>query len=222
VDAPTGGGGTSTLLNPISKYQVVTTTLQTVWVQSSSTVNTGLAWSKTGGVLTITHAGHSRSIGDMVIVRNADVAYQYGLVTAVTTGTFSIACAAGTASGSAGAYSVGYTYAHNSSTAGQITSGTLTPPSNAPADLQLLSMRVYLGISQRQTTTYTFNIPVGYGAGGTLGTLDDNWSPVILARQASGTAVAVGCVISQNATTATYALSALPAATTAMLFTLQW
>jgi hypothetical protein len=221
VDAPTGGG-TSTIYNTVSKYQAVLTTGQTVWVQSSSTVNTGLSWSQATGVLTITHNGHGRSIGEMVIVRNTNVAYQYGLITAVTANTFSIACAAGTASGTSGAYSVGYTYAHNSSTPGAITSGTLTAPTN-PGDLQLISLRIYLAINQRSTTTYQVIVPVGSGAGGSAGTLDDDWIPVFGVRSAVvGNLAIPGFSVGLNSA-GNYTFSGLSAAATApYFFQLQW
>jgi hypothetical protein len=154
----------------------------------------------------------------MVIVRNTNVAYQYGLITAVTANTFSIACAAGTASGTSGAYSVGYTYAHNSSTPGAITSGTLTAPAN-PGDLQLISLRIYLAANQRTTTTYQVVVPVGSGAGGTVGTADDDWVPVISVRQTSGTVTNASVVINSAGN---YTLGALGAVTTPNFFALQW
>ena len=178
-----GGGGSSTEFNNISRYEAVSTSGQTVWISSSSTVLTGLTWSRSGTTLTITSSGHGRSNGDVVIVRNASQDNFAAAVTVIDGNNFSVTCSnSGGTSGSAAAYSLGFTYAHNSSTPGQITSGTLTAPGGG--DVVLIGLHIYLAASQRQTTTYDVILPQSATNGAGLNdSVNDLNVPVVVVRQ---------------------------------------
>jgi len=213
---PAGSSGSSAIYNTVSRYQAISTTGQEVNVTSSATVFTGLSWTLSGSTLTITDPNHTQTVGNMVIVRNTNVDYQFGLVTAVNGNQFSIASTAtGPTSGSAGAYSMGLTFAYGQAT-GSITSGTLSAP--AGFDIQLLSLRIHLAASTRAATnTFNLTVPAGFvnGAGGDSGTGDVN-IPVQQVRQDSAGLSAVGNTITMDVggSYATFQYGALPAVTT--------
>lgn len=195
--APTaGGGGISDVYNNTARYAMIDTVGQSVWCVSTSTVYAGKTWTRSGTSLTLNHTAHGHSVGERVIVRNTNVNYQVALITAVTTDTWTIACTdTGPTSGSLGAYMMGFNYAHNSQTAGAITSGTLTAPANA--DVQLISLRINLGANQRAATNYTFTLPNSAfnGAGDNI-SADTLYTPMLAVRQlTSGVLTAVGATL---------------------------
>ena len=216
--APTagGGGGGADVYNNTARYAMIDTVGQSVWCVSTSTVYAGKTWTRSGTSLTLNHTAHGHSVGERVIVRNTNVNYQVALITAVTTDTWTITCAdTGVTSGSLGAYMMGFKYAHNSQTAGAITSGTLTAPANA--DVQLISLRINLGANQRSATTYEFTLPnSAFNGGGENTTLDNIYTPLIAVRQlTTGLLTAVGATLTTyvNSNLSSYkigSLSALP------------
>ena len=197
--APTAGGGISDIYNNTARYSMIDTAGQSVWCVSTSTVFGGKSWTRSGTSLTLTHTAHGRSIGERVIVRNTNVNYQVALITAVTANTWTITCAdTGATSGNAGAYMMGFNYAHNSQTAGSISSGTLTAPANA--DVQIISLRINLGANQRSATTYVVTLPnSAFNGGGENTTLDNIYVPMLAVRQlTTGALTAVGATLTSN------------------------
>lgn len=210
-----GGGGSSDIFNPVSRYQMITTAGQAVSVVTSATVRTGLAWTRSGTDLTITHTNHGRSVGERVIARNTNMDYQVALVTAVTTNTFTFTTTnTGAASGSAGAYSLGLNFAYNGA-AGSISTGTISAP--VGGDVQLQSIRIHLASNTRLGTTFTLIVPKGNlnGAGGDTN-MDDIYIPIQMVRQDGTTLVAVGNTIGTNIAGdyGSFQFAALPAVAT--------
>ena len=223
--AGTGGGTGSTIAaiyNNVSRYMMDTTLGQTVQCVSSSTVFPELSWSRITTVLTIDHLSHGRSVGDRVIVRNTNVDSQVALITAVTMDTYSVACTdIGVTSGTAGAYSVGLSYAHNAAQ-GSIVSGTMTTPANT--DIQLLSVRIHLKANSRSNTLYDIILPpavIGCGGGNSN---DFTYFPTQQIRQDSDPLTAVGNTIAMNISGSyfSYRFGALPALTTGILIAMQF
>lgn len=225
--AGTGGGGSGTMsdiYNPTSRYFVEATPGITVQVTTSSTVIPSISWVRTGTAMTLTKVSHGRSVGDRVIVRNTNVDSIVGLVTAVTTDTFTIACTdSGSTTGTAGAYSLGLTFSHNGAS-GSISGGTFTAP--AGASIVLMSARMRLAANTRSATTYTMTVPQGYSNGfaGNSGQ-DDMWIPVFGIRQDTNSLSAVGSTIAVNPSSAGYntiQLIALPAVASGIIIQLQY
>lgn len=150
-----GGSGTSIIYNTTSRYQLVSTAGEEVWCVSSATVETGLTWSFSGGTLTVTKTGHGRSNGDTVIIRNMNVDNYAAAITVTDLNTFTCTVPTGTGtSGTSGAYSLGFGYAHDAAGASK-TKGTLTAPIGG--DIQLISLNVRTG--PRAGTTYDIVVP---------------------------------------------------------------
>jgi len=148
----------ATVFQATSRYQVVTTTGQEVWVHSSSKAYGNLSWARTGTTLVVNHPAHGHVAGERVILRNVNVDYLCVLINSVATDTYTVTCVdSGATSGSSANYSMGFTYAHNTSTPGSITSGTLSAPSNE--NVQLISARIHLAGNTRSTTTYDLIAP---------------------------------------------------------------
>ena len=144
-----GSGGSSTVYNTVSRYRTYLSGNAQIWMESSSTVYTGLSWTRSSTTLTITHNSHGRSNGDMVIVRNANADNFNGTITYIDPNSFSVTTAnSGAFSGSAAAYSLGFT-----STSVTSTGSTITAPSGG--DVQLMSML----ISDSMSGTYTLTTP---------------------------------------------------------------
>lgn len=216
--AGSGGGGASTIYNNISRYQMVTTAGQTVQCVSASAVMTSVPWTRSTTTLTLNQVAHGRSVGERVIIRNTNENYLNALVASVVDADhFTVACNdVGATSGSAGAYTLGFTYAHAGAT-GSITGGTLSAPANA--DVQLISLRVHLAANTRAATTYNLVVPASSinGAGGDT-SMDDIYIPNQQVRQDSATLAAVGNTIATNisGSYATFQFAALPAIATGM------
>lgn len=216
VLSATGEGGTGSTLNPASRYAALATAGNTVWIYSSSDVKSGLAWTRTTTNLVITDPGHGHSVGDRALVRNTNVPNINSLITAADANTFTVDTTnTGAASGSAAAYSMGFTFAHNAA-APSITGGTLTPPSNAAVNL--ISMRFHMGANTRSGTVYSLTLlgSSANGAGDNT-SIDDLYVPLIGVRQDSSTMAAVGATLAYNQAAAgfnVYQLGALPVSTT--------
>jgi hypothetical protein len=141
--------------NTVSKYAVVTTAGEEVWIQTSSAVYTGLAWSRSTTSMTMTRSGHGHSVGDRVIVRNTNVDHQIALIDSITTNTFTFTTNdTGATLGIQGAYSLGFTYNHIGNPK---TGGIMYAPTGDHADVQLISMRIRTGT--RLGAIYTLKVP---------------------------------------------------------------
>lgn len=144
-----GSGGSSTLYNSVSRYRTYLSGNAQIWMESSSTVNCGLSWTRSTTTLTITHTSHGRSTGNMVIVRNANADNFNGTITVINANSFSLTTVnSGAASGAEAAYSLGFT-----SSSPSTTGSTIVAPANG--DVQLMSML----ISDSMTGTYTLTTP---------------------------------------------------------------
>lgn len=137
--------------NTVSRYQVVDTAGEEVWVTSSATSYDGFVWARYGSVISVARDGHGLSVGDRVLLRNTNVGYQSTLVTAVTSDTFSVSTSnTGFTQGVAASYSRGFTYEHIGSPK---TGGVLYPSAE---DVKLLSIRIRTGV--RDSTTYDLQV----------------------------------------------------------------
>ena len=109
--------------------------------------------------------------------------YLNALITDITADSFTVTCAdSGATSGSAAAYLMGFTYEHNTQTAGAITGGTASAPVNS--DCTMLSIHVNLGANQRSATNYYVKVPASSvnGAGEST-TVDNSYCPILAVRQ---------------------------------------
>ena len=204
------------LYDTVSRYQVCSITGQAVWVTTSDKVRYGLPWTQSGTSITMTENGHNHIVGDCMIVRGTNLDYQVVNLTSVTTNTFTFTTTtSATASGTAGAYSMGYTFAHNANGSANITGGTLTGP-NGYTGVTLLTVHIHLAANTRSSTIYYLVIPI-QPAGAQSGN-DNVIVPGYNVRQDGTTLSAVGATIGCDISSSwqTYQLGALPASATGM------
>ena len=183
IQGPTGPAALTTFYNLVDRYQVVSTSGQTVFVTSASICYTTLNWSRSGTTLTINHNSNGRFAGERVIIRNTNVNYLSTVVDTVSTNSFTVICDnSGTTSGNDCQYNLGFTYSHNSSTPGSITSGILSAPTNG--NVVLLSLHMYFADNVRQSSVYDLTLPASLlnGAGSNTSE-DDLWVPIFVVRQ---------------------------------------
>jgi hypothetical protein len=192
----TGVGLSSQIIyNPVSRYSVVDTTGEEVWLVSSSVVYTGLSWDRSGTNMTIYRNSHGHIAGNRVIVRNTNNDYQAALIDTTTANSFSLSTTNtdGTI-GSQGAYSLGFTFAHVGSPK---TGGTVTAPAGDHTDVQLLTMRLRTG--SRSGSTYELVVPASAvnGAGANTG-LGNCFIPDFNVRADSDNLGAIGATMATN------------------------
>jgi hypothetical protein len=153
-----------------------------VYLVSSATVNTGLTWARTTTTLTITHVAHGRSNGDMVIVRNANQDNFNGTITVTSLDTFTVTTTnSGGASGTAAAYSLGFTV-------GTPTAAALTITAPAGGDVQLLSVLFATGARSGDTLAITLPQSATNGAGANT-TGQNRFYPIIRVQTISTGAI---------------------------------
>jgi hypothetical protein len=219
-----GGGGASiaAIYNNTARYQVSSTAGQTVTVVTTATVIPNLSWTFSAGSLVVTENAHTHSVGDRVIVRGANINYQTSTITNVTTNTWTLASAGGSASGSAASYMLGFGFSFVGTT-GSITGGTLVAP--VGGDVQLLSLRIHLAANTRGSTTFNLVVPAGSinGAGGDT-SMDDVYIPVQQVRQDGAGLTSVGNTIATNVSGsyATFQFGALSAVAIGLHFLCQF
>jgi hypothetical protein len=208
-----GGGGSSgpsTIYGTTHRYQTNPTAGFGATMVSSSSMKTGLSWTRSGVNLTITDPGHGRSVGERAIVRNANASYIPNLITAVTTDTFTVTTTdTGDLSGTAAAYGMGFTYSLVGAV-GAITACIVSAPANW--DVVLLSIRVHLAANSRAGTTFQITVPKGFINGaGPHTSMDDLTIPHQNVRQDNNNLQAVGATIGTfvNGDYATYQFAAL-------------
>lgn len=166
---PSGQISNQALYNTVSRYSMVGSSGEEVWCVSSSTVFTGLSWSRSSTTLTIYNDAHGHTSGNRVIIRGANMDYQEGLIVSTATNSFTFTTTdTGDTSGNYAAYTLGFTYSHVGSPK---TGGTLSAPTGIHADCQLISLRIRTG--GRSGTTYVLTVPEdavnGCGANTSLG-----------------------------------------------------
>lgn len=213
--AGTGGGsGTSTVFSTTARYQASTTVGFGVQFVSAGSVKTGIAWTRTGTSMTFTDVGHGRSVGERAILRNTNKLAHDSLITAVTSDTFTVDCTdEGATSGTAGAYSMGFTFAYTGAPSA-ITGGVITAPANW--DCVLVSIRMHMQANSRSGNTFALTVPKGNVNGAGIHTSLDNMTvPIASVRQDVPGMTAVGStLLSQtNGDFGIYTLGALPAVT---------
>ena len=218
-----GSSGPAKSFNNTSRYFVDTVPGQTVQCVTSATVIYGLTWSRVGTILTVQNPGHNRNVGDRVIVRNTSIDTIIGLITLITVNSFTVNCLdIGNITGVLGAYSDGFTFAHDASQ-GSINAGTLSIPLDS--DIQILSLRIHLKSNTRVATNYVINIPplsiIGFDGGNNN---DSTYIPTQQIRQDSDNLVAVANTIATNVngSFASFRFAALPALTTGILIAMQF
>jgi hypothetical protein len=191
----TGIGSTQIIYGTTSRYSVVSTPGEEVWVVSNSSVYTGLPWDRSGTVLTMYRNNHGHFAGNRVIVRNTNMDYQVATIDSTTLNGFAITTTITDGSyGIEGAYSLGFTYAHSGSPK---TGGVLSAPSGDHADAQLLTLRVRTG--SRNGITYNVVVPASAvnGAGANTN-LSDCFVPNYNVRTDSDSLSAVGATLQTN------------------------
>lgn len=165
--------------------------------------------------MTFTDNGHGRSVGERAILRNTNVTGFDSLITGVTANTFTVNCAdSGATSGTAGAYSMGFTFAFVGA-ANALTGGIISAPANW--DCVLVSIRIHMQAGSRSGTTWNLTVPKGNVNGaGAHTSMDDVSIPVQQIRQDSINLTAVGNSIAYNVggDWGVYTFGALPATTT--------
>ena len=159
-----GGGGTYTVYNTTSRYAASTTTNQECYILSSSTVWTGLSWSRSTTSLTVTRNNHGHTTGNRVILRDVNEPYLNATITAYDTNTFTVTCNdTGNTSGTACAYSLGFSIT--------ISAGSLSIAAPSGLDgngIQLHSLRFRATTSTSSGGTFLITVPQGVtnGVGG--------------------------------------------------------
>ena len=203
----TGGSGSiaGEISNLTSRYEIVSSAGYRVHCLSSSTVYQGLQWSRVGTDLTINHPSHGRSIGDRVIVKNANSAYLNALITNKTNDSYVVTCSdSGASSGLNANYTNGFKFSHNSLVSGSLSSGTLFAPANC--DIQLHSLRIHTPANSRAGTTYDLTLPLSvFLPAGADTSADDVYVPLTQVRSDADTMTVVGNTIAMNQAGAGYA-----------------
>ena len=228
IAAAGGGGGGSgiTMTYAASRYEALSSTNYKVHCNSTAPQYNGVSWERIGTSLTVTHAGHGRSVGERAILKDVNVQVLNSLITNVTTDTYTVTCAdTGPVNGTNGKYTMGFKHAHNSEVAGALTGGTLSAPANV--DIILTSMRIHAPANSRAGATYDLVLPVtawnsviGPGTG-----RDELYLPNQQVRTDSDVLPAIGNTIAVNQSSAGYAtlrFGALGATTGGILMLLQF
>jgi hypothetical protein len=184
--------------NTVSRYSIIDTSGSEVWCVSSSTSYQNFYWTRSTTTLTINRDSHGHTAGDRVIIRNTNMDYQACLIATVSTNSFTVTTTdTGDPSGTAGAYSLGFTYVQTSS------GGTLSSPTGDHADVQLLSLRIRTGT--RAGTTYDLALPTSAVNGtGADSSLADCYIPDYLVRNDSDTLTAIAGTMTVNNSAAGY------------------
>jgi hypothetical protein len=199
---PGGAGATGTgavsqlvLYNPLSRYQMVDTSGEEVWCVSSSAVYSELVWTRSGTTLTVYRNGHGHAPGTRVIIRNTNIDYQVGLIAVSNANDFVLSTTnIGGTSGTAGAYSIGFTFAH---AGGPTTGGVLTAPAGDHADVQLHTIKIRTGT--RASTTYELTVPASaYNGAGANTSLGDCYVPDYTVRADTDSLSAIGATLTTN------------------------
>jgi hypothetical protein len=190
------GAQNSVSFNPISRYQVSGSVGAEVWAVSSSTVYHSVLWDRSGTVLNMYRDAHGHAPGNKVIVRNTNQDYQVASIDSTTANSFSITTTAtdGTI-GDYGAYSLGFTYAHDSSPIAG--GGSLYAPMGDHSDCQIMSLRIRTGT--RLGSTYNLVVPSSAVNGAGANTdLSDCYLPDFNVRNDAASFAAVAATVSTN------------------------
>jgi hypothetical protein len=189
------GSQNSIAFNSISRYQTDNAAGAEVWAVSSSTVYHNVSWNRSGTTLNIYRDAHGHATGNQVIIRNTNKDYQVAPIDSTTLDSFSITTTStdGTI-GDFGAYSLGFTYAHDASPS---SGGTLYAPQGDHSDCQILSLRIRTG--NRLGSTYNLIVPASAinGAGANT-SRSDCFLPDFNVRNDADSFAAVAATMSTN------------------------
>ena len=195
------GGGSSISYNNVSRYFVTGTgTFGTgdgpnMFAVSSATVYTGLSWTRSTTSLTIADTTATFSVGDCVVIRNANADNFYTTVTSVSAGvSFTVTTAnSGGTSGAAAAYSAAIRTTSFTSGAADV---TITCPSGA--DVQILGLLIQTGTrSNGGTVVITMPQSLTNGAG-TNDAFGNQYFPIFRVQSSAGTVTTAAMSISTS------------------------
>jgi hypothetical protein len=202
----TGPASSSVAYNNTSRYRVYSGTNSEIWLVSSSTVYTGLSWTRSGTTITITKNSHGHSIGDAVVVRNVNIDNEWAEITNVTLNTFDIvvSSSSGTSSGDSAAYSLAFT-------ATSVTSSGSTIVSPSGGDVQLLSL--YHSTGPRSGTSYSLTLPTSSKNGaGANSNYYNSYFPILRAQNLiAGNTVNLAMTLNTFSNFNIFSLGGLPA-----------
>jgi hypothetical protein len=193
------GGGSSILYNNVSRYFVTgsgafgTADGPNMFAVSSATVYTGLSWTRSTTSLTIADTTATFSVGDCVVIRNANADNFYTTVTSVSAGvSFTVTTAnSGGTSGSAAAYSAAIRTTAFTTGAENV---TIACPSGA--DVQILGLLIQTGAkpnSNPVSITMPQSLTNGAGADNAFG---NQYFPIFRVQAATGGVTAATLSIS--------------------------
>ena len=141
---------------------------------SSGNIISGLTWSRSGTVLTITSTAHGLTAGDFIVIRNMSSDYLYVTVGAPDANTLTCTVpATGGTSGTDGVYIPAFDVTSLSETA-------LTIEAPSAGNCQLMSVQVYINSSDTGTILVTLPSDIKNGAGGNTSLATTN-PPVFVA-----------------------------------------
>ena len=164
-------------------------------VVSTGNLYAGLTWSRSSTTLSITSTAHGLANGDVIVVRNTNVDYQYGAIFNVSTNAFDITVGdTGGTSGTAGAYIPGFKSAITQ-TGGDVTAVALTAATNQNCFLN--SVRI---IANNQESAMVVTVPssISNGAGGFTSKLTLNPAFITgIGTDGSGTSTVLSTVSTQ-------------------------
>lgn len=206
IQGPTGstgpvgsGGGSDIIYDNISRYALNSTTNQECYCMSSSTVWTGISWTRSTTTLTINRDSHGHAAGDCVILRNMAEPYLVANILAVESGSFTVTVIdSGGVSGTDGAYNLGF----------KATCGTGTLVISAPSGLDGSGIQLF-GLNFRALSTpagvLVMTMPAGInnGIGGQTSIGNFNL-PSVMIRQNADTFPIVSFTIATNDSSSGY------------------
>jgi len=143
---PTGLQNQNTIYNSVSRYLRNSYSDNgnighELFLLSSSSVYTNLNWNRSGTSLVITKNSHGLSIGDFVIIRNANEDNIQTEITAVTANTFTVNVNdTGFTSGINASYSIGINATVDKTTVADNGPGSITLSAPSTSDVQLLGL----------------------------------------------------------------------------------
>jgi hypothetical protein len=188
-----GGGGSSISYNNVSRYFVTgsgnfgTGDGPNMFAVSSATVYTGLSWTRSTTSLTIATTTATFSVGDCVVIRNANADNFYTTVTSVSAGvSFTVTTAdSGGTSGAEAAYSAAIRTTAFTAGAANV---TITCPSGA--DVQILGLLIQTG-DRANNGAVAITMPQSLTNGaGTDNAFGNQYFPVFRVQSNSGTVTA--------------------------------
>ena len=177
---------------------------------SSATVYTGLSWTRSTTSLTIADTTATFSVGDCVVIRNANADNFYTTVTSVSAGvSFTVTTAdSGGTSGAAAAYSAAIRTTTFTAGAANV---TITCPSGA--DVQILGLLIQTG-TKGNGATVVITMPQSLTNGaGTNDAFGNQYFPIFRVQSNAGTITTAAMSIAVSAPFNLFTISGLTGTT---------